>query len=793
VSNVYLANNHKVIQCNIRDITERKRAEEDLSRVNSFLDSIIENIPNMVFIKEAKELRFVRFNKSGEILLGIPSQEIIGKNDYDFFSKEQADFFIEKDRDVLKFKKMIDIPEEQIQTKHQGIRILHTKKVPILNEMGEQEYLLGISEDITDRNMAEKALKESEEKYRFLVDKSTENIWTRDLKLKYTYISPSIIRLTGFTVEEEMERTIDQCYTPKTIQLISETFAEEMELEAKGTADPTRNRTIELETYKKDGSIAFLETSMTFLRDDKLMAYGIYGITRDITERKKAEKIIKENEIQYQNLADSGSALIWTSDTNKLCNYFNKPWLEFTGKTLEQELGNGWADGVHRLDIEKCFQTFVTAFDKREKFYMEYRILHNSGEYRWISDMASPVYGTNGEFTGYIGHCFDITERKAMENELISAKEQAEESDKLKTAFLQNMSHEIRTPLNGIIGFSKLLNTENLSKEDIIDYTSVISLSGKRLLEVVNDILDISRIQTGQVIIENKQFSINSIFSDLLTFFSHIANSKNITLNYHGSDIQNAFIISDESRLYQILTNLINNAIKFTESGSIDFGYEFKENLIEFYVKDTGIGISPDLFERIFDRFTQADMSISRGYEGTGLGLSISKGLLELLGGKIWFESELNKGTTFFFTLPYTPKDIISQAEPIYSDETNKIIRGKILVAEDDLVSFQYLNNLLEKLGLKVIRAENGVQAVEIIKRIPDIDLILMDIRMPVMDGIEATKLIKEIKPDICIIAQTAYAFTEERLKILSIGCDDYLSKPLDSNKVIELINKYLD
>jgi signal transduction histidine kinase len=387
---------------------------------------------------------------------------------------------------------------------------------------------------------------------------------------------------------------------------------------------------------------------------------------------------------------------------------------------------------------------------------------------------------------------FQNEEKEKRAAELIIAKERAEESDNLKTAFLQNMSHEIRTPLNGIIGFSRLLNVEYISKDDIKEFTAMISLSGKRLLEIVNNVLDIARIQTGQVNIEQKPIIISSLFSDLKNFFSQLAKVKNISLKFHIPSGRYQAIYSDEAKLFQILTNLINNALKFTKSGNIDLGYEKKDNAIQFYVKDTGIGIPPEMYERIFDRFIQADQSLSRGYEGAGLGLAICKGLVELLGGRIWVESKINKGTTFFFTIPYTPETLPSQAEIKYSAIAVKPSKGKILMVEDDWISFQYLNRLLENSDITVIHAENGEEAVELVRKTPDISLILMDIKMPVMDGIEATKLIKQIRPDLPIIAQTAYAYNEEKDKILSAGCDDYLSKPFEKEQLNAIINKYL-
>jgi signal transduction histidine kinase/CheY-like chemotaxis protein len=387
----------------------------------------------------------------------------------------------------------------------------------------------------------------------------------------------------------------------------------------------------------------------------------------------------------------------------------------------------------------------------------------------------------------------DITERKLSEIELIKAKGNAEDSDKLKTAFLQNMSHEIRTPLNGILGFSNLLQDENIEKEDIKTFTGMISQCGHRLLEIVNNVLDISKIETGQMEIRKITFSLNSMITNLHTFFSPLVEAKNLKLKYTITlDSSNSQIISDDTKLNQILTNLINNAIKFTSKGSIDFGYEIVENNIQFYVRDTGMGISVDDHQKIFDRFIQVDVNQTRAFDGAGLGLAICKGLVEMLGGKIWLESEIDAGTTFFFTIPYNPTNpaINNIQHEIKIEKPMKNI--KILIAEDDLTCFMYLSRALKDSHYILVHAVNGEKAVEFVKNTPDFDLVLMDIRMPVMGGLEAIKQIKELRPDLPIIAQTAYAFHEEKEKILAAGCIDYLTKPFDNHQLLKLIEKYV-
>lgn len=637
--------------------------------------------------------------------------------------------------------------------------------------------------DFAQSSRAKKDLIASEIQYRRLFESAKDGILILDAESGMIVdVNPFLIQLLGFSKDCFLKKAIWEIGFFKDIIANQEKFFELQKNEY------VRYDDLPLETANgKKINVEFV-SNVYKVNNVSVIQCNI----RDITDRKKVEKKLHENEVQYSNLANSGMALIWTAGTDKLCQYFNQPWHNFTGRTIEQEKGNGWTEGVHPDDIEKCFKTFIDAFDKREKFEMEYRLLHNSGEYKWIRDLGTPNYNGEGAFVGYIGYCFDITEQKELENELINAKERAEESNKLKTAFLENMSHEIRTPLNGIIGFSTLLNSEDITKQEINDYTSVIIQSGKRLIEIVNNIIDISKIQTGQVKIEKKSIFLNSLFSDLLTFFSPFANTKNTSLSYNNQEEKYQTLFTDEAKLNQIFTNLINNAIKFTNSGKIDFGYEIKDSIIQFYVKDTGSGIEEAQYDRIFDRFTQADLSLTRGYEGAGLGLAICKGLVELLGGKIWVESEVKKGTTFFFTLPYITATIPKKIENEYLETNIRKGKGKILIVEDDWISAKYLSKLFCNTDIFVILAENGEQAVDLVKNTPDIDLVFMDVRMPIMDGLEATKQIKLIRPNLPIIAQTAYALSEERNKILSIGCDDYLSKPIERKKILELLDKYL-
>ena len=345
-------------------------------------------------------------------------------------------------------------------------------------------------------------------------------------------------------------------------------------------------------------------------------------------------------------------------DGNEALNYVKKnhskiPFLFVSGSIGEdkaiESMFNGATDYVLKHKLERLVPAIKRALRERE---LENLRIKSVGKIKLKNKKIEIQNRKLSQFNKDL--ILQNEENEKQAEELIIAKEKAEENDRLKTAFLQNMSHEIRTPLNGIIGFSDLLNSEDISKAEIISYTAIITQSGKRLMEIINNILDISRIQTGQIKIEKKLILINSLFFDLLSFFSPLARNKEINLSCPNLDNKGIIVYSDELKLHQIFVNLINNAIKFTKSGKIDFGCKVDGDFVKFYVKDTGIGIPKDLYDKIFDRFVQVEKSLSRDHEGAGLGLAISRGFVELLGGKIWVESEIGKSTTFFFDLPYT-------------------------------------------------------------------------------------------------------------------------------------------
>lgn len=399
-----------------------------------------------------------------------------------------------------------------------------------------------------------------------------------------------------------------------------------------------------------------------------------------------------------------------------------------------------------------------------------------------------------GEFKqiGMLFHNF-VDQKK----ELRLAKEKAEESDLLKSTFLANMSHEIRTPMNGIMGFVELLKEPILTGEEHKEYISIIEQSGKRMLNIINDIISISKIEAGQAEIVISETNINDQIKYIYTFFRPEAEHKGVELSYKtGLPDLEAILKTDREKIYAVFTNLVKNAIKFTSRGFVELGYKKKGKYLEFYVRDTGVGIRQDQQDIIFERFRQANESLSRSYEGAGLGLAISKAYVEMLGGKIWVESELGEGSIFYFSIPRNQKriNLMAPATDVSIEYIAlNISRLKILIAEDDDVSNQLLAKLIGPFVRKILKVRTGRDAVDTCKNNPDIDLILMDIQMPEMDGYEAARQIRKFNQDVIIIAQTAVGLKGEKERAQKAGCTDYLSKPILLNEFTELIRKYFE
>ena len=507
---------------------------------------------------------------------------------------------------------------------------------------------------------------------------------------------------------------------------------------------------------------------------------------------------VQKSETLFKTFMENIPAFVYIKDRNLKHIYENRQINELKSVTADHETSSANTIFEHEV-AEMLERTDMGILNSNvTQLNMQYPCMLK-GQKIWLHEYKFSL-NTPNKNTTIGGIAFDITKQKETEQELIKAKERAEESDRLKTAFLANMSHEIRTPMNGILGFAELLRMPGLSGDQQQEYIGIIKKSGERMLNIINDIVDVSKIEAGLIDVVTKESNINEQTAFIHTFFKPQADEKGIKLLYkNGLPAQEAHIITDREKVYAILTNLVKNAIKYSDKGTVEFGYnlvtaQHATPLLGFYVKDTGIGIPADRQHAIFDRFIQADIADTRAFQGAGLGLTISKAYVEMLGGKLWVESEEGKGSTFFFTIPYHPVQKQKAADTALvspAGATEQIKKLKILLVEDDDISVILLMVVLRAISAETLVVNTGAEAVEACHNNPDIGLVMMDIKMPVMDGYEATRQIRKFNKDVVIIAQTAYGLSGDEEKAKSAGCNDYMSKPLDIAILKKMIMKY--
>jgi signal transduction histidine kinase len=415
----------------------------------------------------------------------------------------------------------------------------------------------------------------------------------------------------------------------------------------------------------------------------------------------------------------------------------------------------------------------------------------------WMEKNKIPIRDERGVITMIMGIFRDVSDLMRIENELKEARDRAEESDRLKTSFLANMSHEIRTPMNGIVGFANLLRDPGLSDEKRDLFLKHIDHSSNQLLNIIDDIIDISKIESGQLKISNKPVRINGILDEIYSSYFHrirgdAPGQKRVDFRIVKGHESNDFtIVTDDFRLSQIFNNLIGNAIKFTNEGHITFGYSLKNHRhVEFFVSDSGIGIPNNKLRLIFDRFGQVNQEKSLQPSGTGLGLPISKSLVNLMGGEMWVESAMGKGTTFYFTLPLVIEVPVEEPRVLISNKTYNWSNRHILVAEDEELNWQFVREMLRQTGATIHRARNGREVVSQTRKLRP-DAILMDIKMPEMSGIDAARKIRGFNDTVPIIVQTAFVMAEEKEESILAGCNHFVTKPLDRTTIMELIDSY--
>jgi PAS domain S-box-containing protein len=495
---------------------------------------------------------------------------------------------------------------------------------------------------------------------------------------------------------------------------------------------------------------------------------------------------------------EQSPAMILITDTEGSIEYINPKFTEVTGYSQTEALGKNPRILKSDKMSESHYKGMWDTLKAGKTWSNEMINMKKNGDFYWVSISISPIFDKEGTITHYVGLSEDITNKKKTEEELIIAKEHAEESDRLKTAFLHNISHEIRTPMNSIMGFSELLVSNFDNKENLKQFAQIITQRSSDLLEIINSILDIATIESGQLPVRLENCNLRDVFDDLRLFFSEYQQrigKQAIEFSMKSSPESSDFVIkTDTVKLKQIFINLITNAFKYTISGRFEAGYKLDENYhLVFYVSDTGIGIPKNAQKSIFERFIKLNQENYTLQDGTGLGLSIVKELTEMLGGTVWFESEPGKGSTFFFNMTY--EMILSTPHPTpasINSKNEKITNCTILVVEDDPSNTLYLNHLLSNLGFTLLYTPSGMEAVDMASKLP-IDLVLMDIGLPDISGFEATRLIKAQDKKVKIIAQTAYATPEDIQKALDSGCDDHISKPFNLNILLPMIKKHLN
>lgn len=522
----------------------------------------------------------------------------------------------------------------------------------------------------------------------------------------------------------------------------------------------------------------------------------------DISELKLKDNDLLESERRMSTAIESLPIPVMIHDEEGKILTLSDGWTKYSGYTIEDipslsdwtKLAYGSDDGFEKEYFDKLFEIDETVFNG------EWEIKSKNGLKRLWQFHATPLGRVSKGRRVLSSVAIDLTDIMDNEKLLIDARNMAQESDRLKSAFLANMSHEIRTPMNGILGFSRLLKDLNPKESDKFkNYTTIIEKSGNRLLNLINELIDISKIEAGLMETHNSEFNVMEQLTDIYQFFHEEAAQKGLKLILNNVLHQDELMIkTDKDKFLAILINLVKNSIKYTDTGSIEIGFSNKGLYVEFYVKDTGVGIPLNRQKAIFDRFVQADIEDKRAFQGAGLGLSISKGYLDLMGGEIRVVSDTYDnmnviGSEFCFTLPHLKlKDEESLeivVKEIFISKEQKC--PKILLVEDDDVNSLHMSKTLSKFGSEIKTVKTGELAVETILKNHDYDLVFMDINLPGMDGYEASRKIKEINNKIIVIAQTAYDLKGDKELALNAGCDDYISKPINPDILILLIKKY--
>ncbi|WP_282014365.1 PAS domain-containing hybrid sensor histidine kinase/response regulator [Marinifilum flexuosum] len=740
-------------------------------------------------------------------MLGYEDSEL--PNDFSVWEKLTVPEDVEKCWQLQKklIAKEIDRFVIEFKMKHKDghwVDIL-SRAEAVFDKRGEAVRIVGTHVDVTERNKAKAKLKDSKNYLSAVFNH------TQDIQVLSEYVSHRKFKVVA--VNKSFLTKLNQFGIFKLEQDIVGKDLKDLVLDILGLDEKICDYTMDnyqkvIDTHKKisytekiilNNAPYYSETTYIPIYSSEDETKFVLYNSSDITKEKVSLKKLRCSEERFALAVKGSNDAIWDwNDLDSDLYWWSDRLYEILGYKpgeVEARISN-WIKWMHPEDSGNVLEVLTNHLEKNEAYEVEFRMKKKNEEYVWLFSRGESVRDENGKAVRMAGSVSDITDRKRTEAELIKAKNKAEESDRLKSAFLANMSHEIRTPMNGILGFAELLKTpqiKNVKKEKYID---IIGKSGTRMLNIINDIIDISKIESGSMELELSDSNVNEQVEYIYTFFKREVEEKGLMLQFHnGLPWDEALVTTDREKLFAILTNLVKNAIKCTKKGIIEFGYLKKDKDLEFFVRDTGHGVPKHRMGAIFDRFVQAENIEEIDRQGVGLGLSITKSYIDMLGGKIWLDSEEGFGSTFYFTIPY---EILSEEEKLKKvgkdgEDYNELLELelKIIIAEDDAVSSALLTNFMEKYSSEILRVTSGTKVVEACRKSSDFDLILMDMRMPELNGYEATRNIRKFNKDVVIIAQTAYGLSGDREKAIDSGCNDYLAKPISKNALVSLLHKY--
>lgn len=691
---------------------------------------------------------------------------------------------LEQTRDQLQhFILQLETSREELQSTNEELMVSNEEMLSSNEELQSvNEELYTVNSEIQDKNHELENLNSDLEN---LISNINISIIFLDRKLKIRKFTPSITKHFKIKTED----------IGRPLSIFSSHFSEKsMNDLLRECSDVLKNNHIVEHEIVDDQHTHFLMRISPFFKGKR--NEGIVLTFDDITHIREIEKDLFESEEKFKSVMDYSNIGIAIINKEGIPILVNEATEKFLGQHKEDIKKKRFSEYTHPDFLQTDNYNYRKIWAGEIKHYsIEKKFIHNSGKEIWAIQSISALHNNQKQIRYAMAMILDVTSRISMENELIKAMYKAEESDRLKSAFLANMSHEIRTPMNAIIGFSQLLQENTIHESDRDKCLETIVSQGNHLLSLINDIIDISKIESGILNVKEIECHLPQLVNMCVESFK-VMNGKNIEYQIFPDDKFNSpYILIDENRLTQVLNNLLSNATKFTMEGKIEVGYYISgDKYIEFTIKDTGIGIEPKLLDKIFDRFYRVDQDERiNTIKGTGLGLAITKALIEKMGGRIWVSSKPGSGSDFRFTIPFKPV-AQNNKKPVESNKTEslKFDNVSIMIVEDEDTNYHLLEKILTPYNAKITRAKNGREAVDFIKKRNHTDLILMDIALPKMNGMDATKNIKSFSPDIRIIAQTACVMEGDKENCLKAGCDDFISKPIRKEELLSKISMLL-